>query len=101
MRGSSFSRLAILGGLILAAAGSLTSCGAGGENSSAPIDDNGDFAVTMVLRASNGSVRTSFAVGESVEFELTVTNRTGATRVLTLPTAQVYDLAVLADGSQS
>jgi hypothetical protein len=41
------------------------------------------------------------AFGNSIVFDISVTNRSGGTQVLTLPTSQVYDLAVFTEGAQT
>jgi hypothetical protein len=101
MRGSISARLAWLGSVCLFAVGSLVSCGGGGGDDSDSAGNNDDFAVTLTLRSLGGSERSTFAFGESIILELTVTNQSGSTRELTLPTNQIFDLAVLADGTQN
>jgi hypothetical protein len=100
MRSSKSARFAWLG-VCLFALGTLTSCGGGGGDDSDSAGDNDEFAVTLTLRSLGGSERSNFAFGESIILELTVTNQSGSTRQLTLPTNQIFDFAVLADGTQN
>lgn len=101
MRVTAFSRLAAIGGLCALLA-NLSSCGGGSASGSASGgDDLPDFAVTLTVRAANGAESSSFTFGKTIVFDVTVTNRSGGTQVLTLPSTQVYDLAVFPEGSQT
>jgi hypothetical protein len=97
MRVSKIPRLAMIAGVCLALVAPLSSCGGGDGGVSGGTDPG--FTVTLTMRASNGAETASFAFGNPVVFDMTVTNRSGGAQVLTLPSSQVYDLAVFPDGS--
>jgi hypothetical protein len=102
MRGSMMARLVLLGGIGLVTMGSQYSCSSGdGTGSISSGDDVGTFSSALTLRDSNGAARASFAFGQSITFELAVTNHSGDTVNLRLPTAQVFDFYVLDPGSLS
>jgi hypothetical protein len=94
---SKLSRVLMTGGLWLALTGSLSSCGGGDGGVSGGTPPG--FTVTMTTRAANGSETSSFSFGNPIAFEIVVTNRSGGAQVLTLPSGQIYDLAVFPDGS--
>lgn len=100
MRESPLPRLILVGAICLLLATAMASCGGGGGG-----DDNGgdqaDFQVTLTLRGTNGAETSSFVFGKPIVFDLTVVNRSGGAQVLTLPTSQIYDLAVFPEGSQT
>lgn len=96
MRVSKFPRRAMIAGLCLALVAPLCSCGGGGGESGGA---DAGFNVALRMRASNGSETSNFAFGNPIVFDITVTNRSGGTQVLTLPSSQVYDLAVFPDGA--
>ena len=100
MRSSKLSARTWIGGLFLALAG-LSGCGGGGGGSGGGDDGGADFAVTLELRGTNGAPSSTFAFGSNIVFALTITNRSGGSQVLNLPTSQIYDLAVFAEGSQT
>jgi hypothetical protein len=77
--------------------GALASCGGGGGGNSG--GDDAGFDVSLEMRGTNGSVHSSFGFGMSMVFAITITNLSGGTQVLTLPSSQTYDLAVLPEGS--
>lgn len=95
---SIFARL-VVGGLCLVSLG-LASCGGDGS-SSGGADTPAGFDVDLEMRATNGSPTSSFAFGNNIVFALIVTNRSGGAQVLSLPTTQIYDLAVLPEGSNT
>ena len=98
---SRWKRLA-LGAACAALLGTFTGCG-GGDGGGG--DDDGGagggagFDVELIMRSTNGAAVSNFAFGAPLAFNLTITNRSGGAQVLTLPTAQLYDLAVLPEGS--
>jgi len=98
MSGSIFSRLSALGGILLVPLG-LQACGGGdgGDNPGSTTENN--FKVELEMRATNGAPRTSFTFGNNIVFAVIVTNLSGGAQTLTLPTSQIYDLAVLSEGS--
>lgn len=98
MRVSTFPRRALAWGLCLLLAASLTSCG-GSDGGGG--DDQPGFQVTLTMRGTNGAETSSFVFGKPIVFDLTVVNRSGGAQVLTLPTSQIYDLVVFAEGSQT
>jgi hypothetical protein len=100
MRGAMFTAKAWRG-LLLAFMG-LAGCG-GGDGSGDPAGGGPGpgFEVTLEMRATTSAVQNSFAFGESMVFALTIRNRSGATQVLNLPSGQIYDLAVLPEGSST
>lgn len=73
-------------------------CG-GGDGGSGGAGDTPGFDVVLQMQATNGSATNSFAFGNNIVFALTVTNRSGGTQALSLPSSQIYDLAVLPEGS--
>lgn len=79
----------------------LAACGGGGGDDGPDAGGPSGFDVDLTLRATNGAQNSSFAFGNSIAFTITITNRSGATQVLTLPTTQIYDLAVLEVGSST
>ena len=99
MRASKITRRALACGLCLVLPG-LQSCGGGGGDDAGGGDDP-EFNVELTMRGSNGAETSNFSFGNSIVFDLRVTNRSGGSQVLTLPTSQVYDLAVFAEGSQT
>jgi hypothetical protein len=98
MCGLSFSRLAAIGGLCFVVM-SMPGCGGGGEGGGTGGDAG--FKVELVTRGTNGAETSSFAFGNNIVFDLKVTNRSGGAQVLSLPTGQIYDLAVFAEGGQT
>jgi len=76
-------------------------CGGGDGGGSGGGNSPAGFDVQLELRGTNGSPTTSFAFGNPIVFALIVTNRSGAAQVLSLPSTQIYDLAVLPEGSAS
>lgn len=97
MRGSMMARLALLGGICLLTMGSQYSCssGDGTLDIGDPGNDDGNFSVSLTLRDTNGVQQTNFRFGQSIQFELTVTNDTNDTQRITLPSGQVFDFGVL------
>jgi Intracellular proteinase inhibitor len=85
-------------GLCAALAG-LTGCGGGSEDTGG--GSTAGFDVSLTMRGTNGAETSSFSFGNNIVFDLHVTNRSGGSQVLSLPTSQVYDLAVFAPGSQT
>lgn len=53
-----------------------------------------DFETSLTLRDTEGREVRSFAVGQVVTMVVTIHNRSGERRTLTLPTAQAYDCIV-------
>lgn len=103
MPGSNSSRRAMVGALCLFLAG-LQSCGGGGGGGDSNGGDGGGdagFSVTLTMRGTNGAETSNFAFGNSIAFDLRITNRSGGTQVLDLPSSQIYDLAVFPEGSQT
>jgi hypothetical protein len=100
MRSSIFSRRAWISGLCLALA-ALSGCGGGGGDSGGGTGDGANFAVTLEMRGANGAPSSSFEFGNNIVFALTITNRSGGSQVLNLPTSQIYDLAVFPEGAQT
>ncbi|HUQ10832.1 MAG TPA: BsuPI-related putative proteinase inhibitor [Steroidobacteraceae bacterium] len=92
-----FSSLMKVAGLFLMATG-LQSCG-GGSSSGGGSSAAAGFDVELEMRANNGAPSSSFAFGNNIVFALIVTNRSGAAQILSLPSTQIYDLAVLPEGS--
>ena len=99
MRASPFARFTLVGAIGLLLAAALASCGGGGDDNGA--GDQPDFQVTLTMRGTNGAETSTFVFGKPIVFDLTVVNRSGGTQVLTLPTSQIYDLAVFPEGSQT
>jgi hypothetical protein len=58
------------------------------------------FEARLEVEAPDGARRTRFAAGEPLVLALLVRNRSGAPRTLELPSAQIYDFALLADGRE-
>jgi hypothetical protein len=79
----------------------LQSCGGGDGGSSGGGNNPAGFDVELEMRGTNGAATTSFAFGNNIVFALIVTNRSGGAQVLSLPSTQIYDLAVLPEGSAS
>ncbi len=96
MRHPIISRLALISGLCLVLMGSQFSCSSGGDEDGGNGGPTG-FDVELVLKTTGGTPRTNFDVGQSIVFELHVTNRSGSTQTLNLPSGQVYDLVLLDD----
>jgi len=94
-------RRATTGALLLGLLGTLTGCGGGGGDGDSNGGGDAGFKVELTMRATNGAERSSFAFGSNIVFNITITNRSGATQVLTLPSSQIYDLAVLDPGSST
>lgn len=97
MRHSIFSRLALISGLCLVLMGSQFSCSSGGDDDGGGNGGPTGFDVELVLKTTGGTQRTTFEVGQSLVLELHVTNRSGSTQVLDLPSGQIYDLVLLDD----
>lgn len=88
--------------MMLAAASLFGGCGGGGgDEGGADGGGTPGFTVELEMRATNGATRSTFAFGDTIVFALSITNRSGAAQVLNLPTSQLYDLAVLPEGSQT
>jgi hypothetical protein len=80
----------------------LQSCGGGGDSGGdAGGGSTPGFSVDLTTRGNNSAQTSTFAFGNSIVFDISVTNRSGGTQVLTLPTSQVYDLAVFTEGAQT
>ncbi len=95
MRGSILSRLSMSGVLLLLA---LQGCGGGDGGGPGSTTEN-NFKVELELRGTNGAPGTSFGFGNNIVFAVIITNLSGGAQTLTLPTSQIYDLAVLPEGS--
>ena len=100
MLSSISSRRGFICGFYLALAG-LASCGGGGNSGGSGGGSNAGFDVSLEMRATNGAPRSSFQFGNTMVFALTITNRSGGSQVLNLPTSQIFDLAVFPEGSQA
>lgn len=101
MSGDRISRLTMISGLFLLMLG-LQGCGGGdGSGGTGGTGSEAGFDVTLEMRATNGAPRSSYTVGNSIVFALIITNRSGGAQTLTLPTSQIYDLAVLPEGSST
>ncbi len=59
-----------------------------------------DFETRLTLRNEGGKESTSFHAGEAVTLVITIRNRAGAERSLTLPSSQTHDVVVHADGQK-
>src|SRR5213080_1992813 len=62
-------------------------------------DDGGGgsatFGVTLVLKDASGQPASSFASGQTITLELSVTNLTNLPQTISFPTSQQYDFLVL------
>jgi hypothetical protein len=78
----------------------LQSCG-GGDGGDGGSSGGGaaGFDIELEMRGTNGAPTSTFTFGSSIVFALIVTNRSGGAQVLNLPSTQIYDLAVLPEGS--
>src|SRR5262245_51125542 len=92
------SRLPMIGGLCLVLLG-LQSCGGGDGGGGGGQGPEAGFDVKLEMRATNGAVSSSFDVGKNIVWAVIITNRAGGNQTLTLPTSQIYDLAVLPEGA--
>lgn len=93
-------RLAMVGALCLALLG-VPGCGGGGGSGGSSGGGTQGFTVTLTMRGTNSAETSSFAFGNSLAFDVRITNRSGGTQVLTLPTSQIYDLGLFDLGSQT
>ena len=94
------SRRAMVGGLCLVLM-ALPGCGGGGGDSGGGGSGETGFTVGLTMRGTNSAPTSSFAFGNSIVFDVKITNRSGGTQVLSLPTSQVYDLALFDEGAQT
>jgi hypothetical protein len=55
------------------------------------------FQTSLVLKDAAGAIKNEFSAGEAITFELTISNLTNVTQILTLPHSQTYDFLVGSD----
>ncbi len=100
MPGSISTRRPMVIGLCFVLLG-LQSCGGGGGGDAGGGGTNSGFSVDLTTRGNNSAQTSTFTFGNNIVFDISVTSRSGGAQVLTLPTSQVYDLAVFTEGAQA
>ena len=78
----------------------MAALGSGGPGEAGASEAAPRFEARLELEAADGAARTTFAVGQPVVLALRVRNTSEAARSLELPSAQLYDFAVFADGRE-
>jgi len=93
--------------MFCAAAGFAAGCSGGSGDALRPPDVldgerklDPDFATTLVIKDATGQFRDTFAPGEQVVFELTVTNLRDRTVTVTRGSGQVFDFLVAPAGTR-